>query len=138
LIAPFYSRLNFSEALIYFKENQFLINKRAERFGFIDFISNCGGLMGIFMGISLLSIAEILHHFLSFFYRLLRSFCCQNNRVFDLKDWILVLFFGIVFWIKGDFSWVSFNSYNDLPNLDTWSIYINLNLLCKNRTTFFS
>jgi hypothetical protein len=31
-----------------FKENQFLTIRRSERYGFIDFISNRGGLMGLF------------------------------------------------------------------------------------------
>jgi hypothetical protein len=70
---------------VYFKENQFVVNKRSERFGFIDFISNCGGLMGLFMGISLLSIAELLHYFVYFLWELGCTFFRQDNRVYDFN-----------------------------------------------------
>jgi hypothetical protein len=62
-----------------------VVNKRSERFGFIDFISNCGGLMGLFMGISLLSIAELFHYFLYFLWELGCKVCYQDNRVYSLK-----------------------------------------------------
>jgi amiloride-sensitive sodium channel len=83
IIYPF--RVTFSEIQVYFMENQFLINKRSERYGFIDFISNCGGLMGLFMGISLLSIAELLHYFVYFLWELCCKVCYQDNRVYSLK-----------------------------------------------------
>jgi hypothetical protein len=75
-----------NQVQVYFKENQFDVKKRSERFGFIDFISNCGGLMGLFMGISLLSIVEILHYFLYFLWELFSKLFRQNNRVFDFKN----------------------------------------------------
>lgn len=37
--------------------------KRSELFGFTGFMANCGGLLGLFMGISVLSIIEIIYHF---------------------------------------------------------------------------
>ncbi len=92
----FLFRITFNEVQVYFKENQFLINKKTERFGFIDFISNCGGLMGLFMGISLLSIAEILHYFVYFLWELGCTFFRQDNRVYDLKHWIWVI--RLEFW----------------------------------------
>jgi hypothetical protein len=78
--------ITLSEIQVYFKENQFAINMRSERFGFIDFISNCGGLMGLFMGISLLSIAELLHYFVYFLWELGCNFFCQDNRVYDFNN----------------------------------------------------
>lgn len=48
---------------IFFRENQFITSKRSELYGPIDFVANSGGLLGLFMGISLLSIVEILYHF---------------------------------------------------------------------------
>jgi hypothetical protein len=72
---------------VYFKKSQFVVNKRSERFGFIDFISNCGGLMGLFMGISLLSIAEIFYFFVVFLWKLFCKFYYRNNRVYDFRNW---------------------------------------------------
>jgi hypothetical protein len=73
---------------VMFAQNQFDVKRRSERFGFIDFISNCGGLMGLFMGISILSVAEIIHYLLYFFYQLVCSFDFrrQDNRVYVLKQ----------------------------------------------------
>ncbi|XP_073833308.1 pickpocket protein 28-like [Musca autumnalis] len=48
---------------IYFKNNQFIATKRSKLFTFYDLLSNCGGIGGLFIGFSLLSIAEVLFHF---------------------------------------------------------------------------
>lgn len=37
--------------------------KRSELYGPIDFLTNCGGLLGIFMSVSLLSIVELIYYF---------------------------------------------------------------------------
>lgn len=47
--------------MLFFKEDQFISLKRAELFGITDFIANVGGLLGLFMGVSLLSIVEIFY-----------------------------------------------------------------------------
>jgi hypothetical protein len=70
---------------LYFKERQFASLERSELFGFIDFISNCGGLMGLFMGISLLSFVEIFYYFLYLIYQLVKNYKVTDNRVYDLK-----------------------------------------------------
>ncbi len=44
-----------------FKGNEFITILRSEQFGFIDFISSCGGLMGLFLGVSLFSVFEIIY-----------------------------------------------------------------------------
>ncbi|XP_037044105.1 pickpocket protein 28-like [Bradysia coprophila] len=49
--------------IIFFKEHQFISLKRSERFGLTDFFANCGGLLGLFMGISVISIAEVIYFF---------------------------------------------------------------------------
>uniref|UniRef100_A0AAG5DGW4 Pickpocket n=1 Tax=Anopheles atroparvus TaxID=41427 RepID=A0AAG5DGW4_ANOAO len=59
---------------IYFKEAHFNSIKRDQIFGVADFIANCGGILGLFMGVSLLSIVEILYFFtmrplINYFYR---------------------------------------------------------------------
>ncbi|XP_073843681.1 pickpocket 26 [Musca autumnalis] len=46
---------------IFFKEAQFLTSKRSELYGTTDFLANCGGLLGLFMGVSTLSIVEIIY-----------------------------------------------------------------------------
>ncbi|KAL9905474.1 pickpocket protein 28 [Glossina fuscipes] len=46
---------------IFFKEAQFLTSKRSELYGTTEFLANCGGLLGLFMGVSTLSIVEIIY-----------------------------------------------------------------------------
>ncbi|XP_055382443.1 pickpocket protein 28-like, partial [Condylostylus longicornis] len=46
---------------IFFKEAQFLTSKRSELYGTTDFLANCGGLLGLFMGFSLLSFMELIY-----------------------------------------------------------------------------
>ncbi len=40
-------------------------HKRNELFGPVDFVSGVGGLLGLFLGVSALSLVEVLYHFLS-------------------------------------------------------------------------
>uniref|UniRef100_A0A1I8NHK4 Amiloride-sensitive sodium channel n=1 Tax=Musca domestica TaxID=7370 RepID=A0A1I8NHK4_MUSDO len=47
---------------IYFKDNEFITAKRSELYGLYDFIANCGGVLGLFMGVSILSVIEIFYH----------------------------------------------------------------------------
>lgn len=65
---------------IFFKENQFISSKRSELTGMTDFVAACGGLLGLFMGISLLSIVEFVYYFS------LRLFCSfrLNDADIDL------------------------------------------------------
>ncbi|XP_063703632.1 pickpocket protein 28-like [Culicoides brevitarsis] len=44
-----------------FEKSQFLSYKRIVPYNYSDFIANCGGLLGLFMGISLLSLVEIIY-----------------------------------------------------------------------------
>lgn len=46
---------------IYFKENQFITSRRSELYGSTDFLAAIGGLLGLFMGVSVLSIVEIIY-----------------------------------------------------------------------------
>lgn len=46
-----------------FKETEFFAMKRSELYGLTDFIANCGGLLGLFMGVSILSFVEIIYFF---------------------------------------------------------------------------
>lgn len=65
---------------IYFKEAQFITSRRSELYGLTDFMANCGGLLGkwkylksfeifmflfclgLFMGVSILSLIEIIYY----------------------------------------------------------------------------
>uniref|UniRef100_A0A1I8Q523 Pickpocket protein 28-like n=1 Tax=Stomoxys calcitrans TaxID=35570 RepID=A0A1I8Q523_STOCA len=48
---------------IYFKENQFITSRRSELYGVTELLANFGGVFGLFMGISILSIVEMIYHF---------------------------------------------------------------------------
>lgn len=46
---------------IFFKENEFITLTRSELYGPIDFVASCGGLLGLCIGASFLSIFELLY-----------------------------------------------------------------------------
>lgn len=45
-----------------FKEKQVQVVKRIESLTFADFLAYCGGLLGVFLGVSLLSFIEIIYY----------------------------------------------------------------------------
>ncbi|XP_063706287.1 pickpocket protein 28-like [Culicoides brevitarsis] len=51
----------FSKLVVQFKEAEFVAMKRTELYGFTDFIANCGGILGLFMGVSILSFVELIY-----------------------------------------------------------------------------
>ncbi|XP_059060865.1 pickpocket protein 28-like [Achroia grisella] len=58
-----------SGLVVYFAEELFTSLRRSELYGGVDFLANCGGIMGLFMGFSFLSVIEIIYYFT------LRLFC---------------------------------------------------------------
>lgn len=66
-----------SSLAVYYKEAQFISIKRNQLFGLNDFIANCGGILGLFMGVSLLSIVEMLY-FLTM--KPLINYCMRRSR----------------------------------------------------------
>jgi hypothetical protein len=56
----FYS-MQLASLSLFFKEDQFITSRRSELYGRTDFLANCGGLLGLFMGVSLISILEIFY-----------------------------------------------------------------------------
>ncbi|XP_063988338.1 pickpocket protein 28-like isoform X2 [Diachasmimorpha longicaudata] len=52
---------NMAVVHLYFVESQFPNLVKSELFGFIEFLSNIGGLLGLFMGFSFLSVVEIIY-----------------------------------------------------------------------------
>ena len=48
---------------IYFNKLHFIMHQRGELYTFIDFLANIGGLMGLCLGISTMSILEFIYFF---------------------------------------------------------------------------
>lgn len=46
---------------IFYKAPKFMTMQRSELFGLTDFMANCGGLLGLFLGFSFLSVIEIVY-----------------------------------------------------------------------------
>lgn len=58
-----YSRLHIASATISFDGDEFIAYKRFTNHGTVAFLSNIGGLLGLFLGVSVLSIVEFLYFF---------------------------------------------------------------------------
>lgn len=59
---------------IYYEQNFFRSNSKEELIGFTEFLSNTGGLLGLFLGFSVVSLIEIFY-FLTF-----RPYCAQKKQ----------------------------------------------------------
>lgn len=62
LLRDHISSVQVSYLIVFFKDAQFIPVKRSELFGLTDFLANCGGLLGLFMGVSILSLVEIFYY----------------------------------------------------------------------------
>ncbi|XP_031357399.1 pickpocket protein 28-like isoform X1 [Photinus pyralis] len=51
----------YSKVQIFFRDLQFITSERNELYGLMDFLSSCGGLFGLFMGFSFISLVEIAY-----------------------------------------------------------------------------
>jgi len=67
--------IHLADLHVYFKESEFITLSRSELYGLVDFIANCGGLMGLFVGASFLSIFEL------FYYCSLKLFCNIRRKM---------------------------------------------------------
>jgi acid-sensing ion channel, other len=47
--------------IVMFKESQFLASKRNVLYGKTEFLANIGGLLGLFLGFSIMSILELVY-----------------------------------------------------------------------------
>lgn len=56
-------RLLRSESFVYFGGDEFVAYKRSMNYGFVVMLSNVGGLLGLFLGISVLSVIETIYFF---------------------------------------------------------------------------
>lgn len=59
---------------IYYEQNFFRSNTKEELIGFTEFLSNTGGLLGLFLGFSVVSLIEI------FYFLTLRPYCNQKQQ----------------------------------------------------------
>ena len=46
---------------IMFKDDDFMYSKRRQVYTFTEFLANFGGILGLFMGVSILSFIEIIY-----------------------------------------------------------------------------
>ncbi|XP_018329645.1 pickpocket protein 28-like [Agrilus planipennis] len=67
-----YSRKNFATVSIFFGENHFDRYTKRLIYSFSDFLSSTGGLLGLFLGLSWLSIVEIIYYLIKLFVNLWR------------------------------------------------------------------
>ncbi|GLV34808.1 pickpocket 26 [Carabus blaptoides fortunei] len=66
--------IEITDVYIAFKESDFMALRRSEMYGLTDFLGNCGGLLGLFMGFSFLSFLEIIY------FVTLRIWCRIRNK----------------------------------------------------------
>lgn len=70
---------HFSRLVLFFKEMQFMTSQRNELYGQTEFFANCGGLLGLCLGFSVISAFEI------FYYLTLRIVC--NLKKYGRHYW---------------------------------------------------
>ena len=64
---------------IKFKDDEFISMRRVRQFTTVDFLSYVGGLLGLFAGISMLSLVEIFYFFsIRLVVNIWRTFKLQN------------------------------------------------------------
>ncbi|XP_077285587.1 pickpocket protein 28-like isoform X2 [Arctopsyche grandis] len=71
--------VNMARMVLFFKESQFITSRRSELYGQTDFLANCGGLLGLFLGFSILSLIEIVY------FITLRAFCNLKSKISGKK-----------------------------------------------------
>lgn len=55
--------------------------RRGELFGLTDFIANCGGILGLCLGISFVSLVELLYYCAALPLLLVKEGTCHNGKV---------------------------------------------------------
>lgn len=70
---------------IFFRDDRVPTLKRHEQYNYTDFMAICGGLLGLFLGISVLSVVEFVYYFtLCLYWRLLKW--KRDNAVMPFKS----------------------------------------------------
>lgn len=65
---------------VFFRNNQVETIKRMEKSSYSDFLAICGSLLGLFLGISTLSIIELVY------YASLRWYCARRREEIDAAN----------------------------------------------------
>ncbi|XP_037047236.1 pickpocket protein 28-like [Bradysia coprophila] len=65
---------------IFFNKKQFISSKRSKLYGHIELLANFGGLLGLFLGISLLSFVEIIYFFT------LRTYLLVKRKILPINS----------------------------------------------------
>lgn len=72
-----------SKVVIFFKEEEFHVSKRSELYSGFELVGTIGGLLGLYMGISVLSVLELIYYFS------LRLFCISRMQKIEEKRLLL-------------------------------------------------
>ncbi|GLH08173.1 Sodium channel protein Nach, partial [Gryllus bimaculatus] len=77
-----YFKKNMAIVHLFFVESQYTSHLKGELFGFTEFLSSTGGLLGLFMGFSFMSLVEVVYHIT------LRLWCAvrKNRRNLHLEQ----------------------------------------------------
>ncbi|XP_014094082.2 pickpocket protein 28 [Bactrocera oleae] len=80
-----YARKNIAVVNMYFKEYSFRSSIQTEFIGTTDFLSAVGGLMGLFLGFSFISIVELVYYAIIHPIRTLLQFECSKKQALSEK-----------------------------------------------------
>ncbi len=74
-----YSKENLAILRVLFKDPYYMLIKRDEQMSMLSFLGNTGGLLGLCMGMSLVSIFEIVYHLLRFLNDIIQKMMRQKT-----------------------------------------------------------
>ena len=75
-----YARQNFALINVYIKPPVVTKITKDERVPVIWFVANCGGILGLCMGFSIVTVFEVLHYFCCLLYHTCWYICCSRNQ----------------------------------------------------------
>jgi hypothetical protein len=71
-----YAKRNFAVARIMIRDSFYTRIVRDEEISFVNFLGDTGGLLGLFLGVSLISFFEIFYHCFNFTLTKILKSCC--------------------------------------------------------------
>lgn len=74
----FISRILASNVDIFFRDPYVIVEKRIEMYSYTNFLAICGGLLGLYLGISTLSIVEFVYYLTLRLYWSLQRWKCDK------------------------------------------------------------
>lgn len=85
------------DLVVYFKDIEIDTMKRKEVYTVVDFLAICGSLLGLFLGISALSIVELIYYStFRWFWYFRRSTPVNNDQTTNRSKWITFILLKIV------------------------------------------